>query len=88
MRLGCLVSIRAWDTSHLVFLAGFDVTDAKVVAVNGQLVQGQQLQLGAPAAAPDAAPKASNIPASRAAYAILGMDISSASAPLILRPFT
>ena len=66
-------------TSHAL-PAGFDVTDARVLAVNGYPVQRQPLTpsqaaqqplQGAPAAAPDAAPKASNLPSSAAAYAIL-----------------
>lgn len=72
-------------TSSHALPAGFDVTDARVLAVNGYPVQRQpsapsqatqQPLQGAPAAAPDAALKASNIPASRAAYAILGLHTS------------
>ena len=72
--------------SSLASSAGFDVTDARVLAVNGYPVQrqpsapsqaAQQPVLGAPAAAPDTAPRASNIPAARAAYAILGMQTST-----------
>ena len=72
--------------SSPTFPAGFDVTDARVLAVNGSPVQrqpsapsqaAQQPLLGAPAAAPDTAPRAGNIPAARAAYAILGMHAST-----------
>ena len=64
------------------------MTDARVLAVNGYPVQrqpsapsqaAQQPLQGAPAAAPDAAPKGSNIPTSPAAYAILGVHNSLAS---------
>ena len=67
--------------SCAALLAGFDVTDARVLAVNGQPVQSQPpsqasqqpLQAG-PSPAPDA-PKASNIPSPQAAYIILGEAI-------------
>ena len=66
------------------------MTDARVLAVNGYPVQrqpsapsqaAQQPLQGAPAAAPDTAPKASNIPSSPAAYAILGVYLILASLP-------
>jgi len=72
-------------------LAGFDVSDARVLAVNGQPVQSQPplqasqqpLQAG-PSPAPDA-PKASNIPSPQAAYIILGKGVCICNPHYIVR---